>query len=322
MYKYATAIGIDIGRTGINYGIVRQDGAVLWQNRIRFSRQRNKTAVLRKLFDVIDDALAFTSEQGINPLCMGIGSPGIVDYTRGYILGAALHIRDWKNIPLAEIVHEKIGLPVFVDNDATLYGYAEWMFGAAREVDDVIFISLRTGIGGAIIINRKLHRGKNNASGEFGQMTINYKGPRSKWGGRGCLENYASSQVLADHYNRKIRKIYPGEEQKIITSVIPVFERFKSGDPVAVEVVQENARFVGIGLGNLVNIFAPGLIIVGGEMALAGEDYLRLIRQSVIENSMPACHQELKILPAQLKHEAGFIGAGHFALARLDGKTP
>jgi len=322
MYKYASAIGIDIGRTGINYGVVRQDGAVLWQNRIRYLRRRNKAAVLRKLFDVLEDVLAVTAEQGINPLCIGIGTPGFVDFTTGYVLGAALYIRDWKDIPMAEIVNGKTGLPVFVDNDATLYGYAEWMFGSARDYDDVIFVTLRTGIGGAIIINRKLYRGNNNASGEFGQMTINFKGPRSKWGGRGCLETYASSHALIDRYNREIKRKYtPGTEQ-LVTSALPVFERFKNGDEVAAGVVAENARYVGIGLGNLVNIFSPGLIVIGGGMALAGKAYLKMITQSVMENSMPYCHRDLKIVPAQLKYEAGFIGAGHFALAMLDGKTP
>ena len=320
MYKYATAIGVDAGRTGINYGIVRQDGAVLWHNRIRYSKQRTKTAVLRKLFDVLDNVLAISAEQEINPLCVGIGTPGFVDLHAGYVRGMALHIRDWIDIPLAGMVQEKINLPVFVDNDATLYGYAEWMFGAARGQDNMIFISLRTGIGGAIIIHGKLYRGPNNTSGEFGQMTINFKGPRSKWGGRGPLEYYASSQALVDRYNRKIKK--KGDPSKMVVSVIPVFDRFKAGEPEAVEVVKENARFVGIGLGNLVNIFAPSLIVIGGGMALAGEEYIGLIRKSVLENSLPACHEGLKILPAQLKYEAGFIGAGHFALSMLDGKVP
>ena len=320
MYKFATAIGIDVGRTGINYGVVRQDGAVLWNNRIRYSRLKNKTSVLRKLFDVLDDVLAFTAEQGINPLCIGIGSPGFVDLDTGYVRGVALHIRDWIDIPLADLVRKKTGFPVFVDNDATLQGYAEWMFGAARGENDVIFITLRTGIGGAIIINRKLYRGRNNTSGEFGQMTINFSGIRSKWGGRGSLESYASSHALVDRYNRKMKKA--GQEDRLVTSAIPVFERFKTKETEAIEIVEENARFVGIGLGNLVNIFSPALIVIGGGMALAGESYLNLIRKATYENSLPVCHEGLKILPALLKYEAGFIGAGHFALAMLDGKIP
>ncbi len=320
MYKYATAIGIDVGRTGINYGIVRQDGEVLWRNRIRYSRQRNKTAVLRKLFDVVDDVLAYAAEQEINPLCIGIGTPGFIDLKSGFVRGAALLIRDWRDIPLAHLVYEKTALPVFVDNDATLYGYAEWMFGAARNVDDMIFIALRTGIGGAIVINRRLYRGANNASGEFGQMTINFSGPRSKWGGKGCLESYASSQALIERYNRRVKK--EGEEEMTVTATLPVFERFHAGEPAAVEAVKENARFVGIGLGNLVNIFAPKLIVVGGGMALAGEEYIAMIREATLENSMSVCHEHLEVVAAELGHEAGFIGAGHFALAMLDGKTP
>ncbi len=320
MYKFATAIGIDVGRTGINYGIVRKDGAVLWRNRIRYSRQRNKTAVLRKLYDVVDDVLAYATEHEINPLCIGIGSPGFVDMKNGFVRGSALLIRDWRDIPLAKLVYEKAGLPVFVDNDATLYGYAEWMFGAARDVDDMIFIALRTGIGGAILINRKLYRGENNASGEFGQMTINFSGPRSKWGGKGCLESYASSQAFVERYNRRVKR--EGEEAKTVTTALPVFERFHAGETAAVEAVKENARFVGIGLGNLVNIFAPQLIVIGGGMALAGEPYIQLIREAIIDNSMSVCHEKLKVVAARLEHEAGFIGAGHFALSMIDGKTP
>ncbi len=320
MYKFATAIGIDIGRTGINYGIVRQDGAVLWRNRIRYSRQRNKTAVLRKLFDVLDDVTAYADEQGINPLCVGIGSPGFVDLHRGYVRGAGLLIRDWRDVPLAGIVQEKVGMPGFVDNDATLYGYAEWMFGAARDVDDMLFIALRTGIGGAIVVNRRLYRGENNASGEFGQMTINFSGPRSKWGGKGCLESYASSQALVDRYNRRIKRA--GQTERTVSTALPVFERFHAGEPEAVESVRENARFIGIGLGNLVNIFAPRLIVIGGGMAQAGEAYISLIREAVLQNSMEVCHEHLQVVAAQLQREAGFIGAGHFALSMLDGKIP
>ncbi len=320
MYKFATAIGIDVGRTDINYGIIRQDGAVMWRNRIRYSRQRNKTAVLRKLFDVVDDVLAYAAEHEINPLCIGIGTPGFVDLRSGFVRGAALLIRDWRDIPLARLVYEKTSMPVFVDNDATLYGYAEWMFGAARNVDDMIFIALRTGIGGAIVINRRLYRGANNASGEFGQMTINFQGPRSKWGGKGCLESYASAQALVERYNRRVKK--EGKEEKMVSTTLPVFERFHAGEPAATETVKENARFVGIGLGNLVNIFAPRLIVVGGGMALAGEEYIHMIREATIENSISVCHEQLEVVPAELKHEAGFIGAGHFALAMLDGKVP
>ncbi len=320
MYKFATSIGIDLGRTGIRYGIVRQDGAVLWDNSIRYSRRRDKTAVLKKLYRVLEDVLDYAAGQGLNPLCLGIGTPGFVDLHTGYVRGVALHIRDWIDIPLADIIRERTGLPVFVDNDATLQGYGEWMFGAAREADDVIFITLRTGIGGAVIINRKLYRGHNNAAGEFGQMTVNFSGPRSKWGGRGSLESYASSRALVERYNRKVRKT--GNGNRRVSSAFPVFERFKAGEPEAVEVVRENARYVGIGLGNLVNIFAPPLIVIGGGMALAGEEYINLIRKSVQENAIPPCREGLEIVPAQLKGEAGFIGAGHFALSMLDGRIP
>ncbi|NOY37513.1 MAG: ROK family protein [Chlorobi bacterium] len=320
MYKYASAIGIDIGRTGIKYGIVRYDGMVLNHDRIQYNQRRNREAVLKKLITVVKEMLDYASDNKINPLSIGIGSPGFVDPQTGVILGAALHIRDWKDIPLGETISGRFGIPAFVDNDATLYGYAEWLFGAARNRENVLFVSLRSGIGGAIVVNGKLYRGNHNAAGEFGQMSINFRGARNKWGGRGTLESYAGAEALVKHYNRLVKK--RGNGDLTVTTAKPVFDRFNQGERVAADAVRENAFFLGIGLGNLVNIFSPGLIVLGGGMALGGKQYISLIRESLVNHAMDNCVNDLKIITARLKEKAGFIGAAHYALERLDGKIP
>lgn len=320
MYKFATAFGVDIGRTGIRYGIVRYDGKVLYQRRLQYSRQRTREAVLRKLREGIRELIEVATRLEVNPLCIGLGTPGFVEIQSGKVLGAALHIRGWQDVPLGALVSSEIQLPAFVDNDATLQGYAEWLFGAAIDRENVLYVSLRSGIGAAIVVNRKLYRGNNNAAGEFGQMTINFKGKLNRLGTRGSLESYAGAGALVKHYNRLVKK--HGHPDQVCKTAKPVFERFSQGEPLAREAVSKNAAFLGLGLANLVDIFSPGLIVLGGGMALGGEEYISMIRKEVDRHALKYCSDGLVIKTARLKDQAGFIGAAHYALERLDGKIP
>ena len=320
MYKFATAFGVDIGRTGIRYGIVRYDGKVLYQGHLQYSRQRTREAVLRKLRAGTRELIEVATRLKVNPLCIGLGTPGFVEIHTGKVLGAALHIRDWQDVPLGDIVSSEIQLPAFVDNDATLQGYAEWLFGAATDRENVLYVSLRSGIGAAIVVNGKLYRGNNNAAGEFGQMTINFKGKLNRLGTRGSLESYAGAGALVKHYNRLVRK--HGLPDGICKTAKPVFEHFNRGEPLAREAVSENAALLGLGLANLVDIFSPELIVLGGGMAQGGEEYINMIRKEVDRHALKYCSDGLVIKTAKLKDQAGFIGAAHYALERLDGKIP
>jgi glucokinase len=196
---------------------------------------------------------------------------------------------------------------------------AEQKYGAAKGFRNVIFIALRTGIGGGIIINGKLYRGVNNAGGEIGQMIINYTGGVSDIGIHGSLEYYASSSALVRRFSEESRRNEADGNGKI--SAKEIFELSYKKDPVAVKVVKENAKLIGIGLANLITIFAPEIIVVGGGMAEADESYLNMIRESAFSNSLENCRAEVRLERAYLGSRAAILGAAYYSLTRLAGKT-
>ena len=141
--------------------------------------------------------------KGINPICVGISAKGFIDHQAGIILGPDQGIKNWTNVPLAKIVNEETGLPAYIGNDANMMTIAEHRYGAAKGYRDVIFVALRTGIGGGIIINGKLYRGVNNAGGEIGQMIINYDNGISDLGIKGSYEHFASASAVVRRYKEE-----------------------------------------------------------------------------------------------------------------------
>jgi glucokinase len=256
---------------------------------------------------------------GINPICIGIAAKGFIDHKAGIILGPDKGIKDWKNVPLAQIVNNETGLPVFVGNDANMMTIAEHRFGAAKGFNNIVFVALRTGIGGGIIINGKLYRGVNNAGGEVGQMIINYDNGLSDLGIRGSYEYFASASAMVRRYNEELHK----HENSDFTSISckEIFELSYSGDKTAIKIVDENAELVGIGLANLITIFAPEIIVVGGGMSEAKNSYFSMIKKSAFANSLENCRSEVKIERAHLGSAASLLGSAFYGLTRLAGKT-
>ena len=232
------------------------------------------------------------------------------------VLGPDHDIKGWKNVKLASLINESSGLPAYVGNDANLMTIAEHRFGAAKGYRHVIFIALRNGIGGGIIINGSLYRGVNDSGGEVGMMIINVPGGTTEPDKSGTLEQIASAAAMVNRY--KIAKGTVGDDS-VVMRARNIFVLCAAGDPVATRIVKENARFVGIGLANMVSIFAPEIIVLGGGMIHAGNDYINEIRRETLLNSLPYCSKGLKIEQASLGSDASVIGAAWYALSRLDG---
>jgi glucokinase len=316
MYPHAAAIGVDIGRFFVRTAVVRYDGRLL----LRESFPLSETLTKRNIISSVESALWRTRElaamHNINPLTVGISTPGFIDHLNGTVLGPDHGIKGWRNVPLASLISSSSGLPVYIGNDANLMTIAEHRFGAAKGFKHVIFIALRNGIGGGIIINGKLYRGVNDTGGEVGMMIINI--PENKTGteNRGTLEQLASAGSLVKRY---LAAKGMDDDKSVILRARNIFDLCVAGDPVATKTVKENARFIGIGLANLVSIFAPEIIVLGGGMAMAGQYYIDEIEKATLENSLTYCSRGLKIEPASLGSDASVIGAAWYALSRLDG---
>jgi glucokinase len=203
MFNHAAAIGIDIGRNSIKIAVVKIQGEVISSKSFPLQAEQNREYLIAKILDCIKDIRQTVAAEGVNPICIGTAAKGFIDHQSGVILGPDQGIKGWSNVPLAKIINQETGLPSYVGNDANMMTIAEHRFGAAKGFDNIIFVALRTGIGGGIIINGKLYRGVNNAGGEVGQMIINFNNPESDKGIRGSYEQFASASAIVRRFVRK-----------------------------------------------------------------------------------------------------------------------
>ncbi|HNX67199.1 MAG TPA: ROK family protein [Bacteroidales bacterium] len=317
MYSHAAAIGIDIGRFSLRTAVVRYDGRLLLRESFPLSDVLTKKNIVSSIESALWRTRELAALQNINPIAVGISSPGYIDHENGMVLGPDHGIRGWKNVPLATLIGKSSGLPVYVGNDANLMTVAEHRFGAAKGYSHVVFIALRNGIGGGIIINGKLYRGVNDTGGEIGMMIISLPARDNDNITSGTLEFFASAGALVKSYLAE-----KGEDGNNAVSLRArnVFDLCLEGDTAARKAVNENAHFVGVGLANLISIFAPEIIVIGGGMAMAGDYYIKEIRNQTFANLLSYCAKGLKIVPASLGSDSSVIGAAWYALTRLDGK--
>jgi glucokinase len=319
MFKHAAAIGADIGRYSVKIAVVKMDGEIMAVRSYPLDQKQTKDYIIGTVVVAVREIRQVVASGGINPISIGISAKGFIDHKSGIIVGPDQGIKGWLDVPIARIVKQETGLPVYVDNDANMMTIAEHRFGAARGYRNVIFVALRTGIGGGIIIDGKLFRGGNNAAGEIGQMIIDFRNGKSDKGIRGSYEYFASAASVVRRYNElKEEEIANGKKD---VSCKDIFEMNKKDHPVAVKVIRENADMVGIGLANLITVFAPEMIVLGGGMSEAGDEYISLIRKSAFENTLPDCRQNLRIEAAQLGSAGSLLGSAYWSMISLAGKS-
>jgi glucokinase len=318
MFSHAAAIGADIGRNSLRIAVVRMKGEILATSEIRLPEKQNSEFLVSTLIEAVRGIRSEVASDLINPMCIGISAKGFIDHQSGIVLGPNQGIQGWQNVPLSKILSDETGLPAYVGNDASMMTIAEHRFGAAKGYNNVIFVALRSGIGGGIIINGKPYRGVNNAGGEFGQMIINCDDGISSLGIRGSFEHLASASAVVRRFQEETGTGRAGEE---VLSCREIFELSNTGSEPAMKVVKENAEIVGIGLANLISIFAPEIIILGGGMSYARDNYISMIKKSAFENSLENCRSEVRIERAKLGTDASLLGSAYYALIRLAGKT-
>ncbi len=310
----ALTVGVDIGGTKVAAGVVDSQGKVLARAR-RLTPSRDPQAVEDTIVEVVTQLRA---EHSIG--AVGIGAAGFVDAERSRVLFAP-HLA-WRNEPLRDAVAAAVQLPVVVENDANAAAWAEWRFGAGRGETRLVCVTLGTGIGGGIVIDGQVQRGKHGMAGEFGHMIVVPDGQRCECGNRGCLEQYASGNVLGREARELARASSPvtvpllqrvgGDVDALVGPVIT--EAARDGDPLAIELFEEVGRWLGIGLANLAAALDPGMFVIGGGVSDAGELLLRPARDSFRRIlTGRGFRPEPRIIKAALGPEAGLVGAADLA---------
>ncbi|MFZ3386267.1 MAG: ROK family protein, partial [Candidatus Hydromicrobium sp.] len=240
----------------------------------------------------------------------------------GGVIHIAPNIPGWINTYIAKELEDELKLNVFLENDANAAALGEWWLGAGRDVDNLVLLTLGTGVGGGIIIGGEVLHGARNTAGEIGHMIIREGGLLCGCGNRGCLEAYVSARSVV---KRTLAAIKEGKKT-ILTDLVKnkleditcklVYDTARKGDSLCKLVVEETGRYLGIGIANIVNIINPEMIILGGGMAKAGDLIFEPVRKYAREHSFTAAMEGVKIVPAALGVNAGAMGAVAFVLKK------
>jgi glucokinase len=296
-------IGVDVGGTKILAGVVGRGGEIE-----RTAERPTPVESQAELLGALDDAVEELREESVSALGFGICST--IDQAAGTVVSSV-------HVPLADIafrdrMSERFGLPVAIDNDANAAALAEWKAGAGRGVNDMVMLTLGTGIGGGLILDGKPYRGATGAGAELGHMVLQYGGAPCGAGcpGHGHFETLASGQAA----DRAAELLYgPGSNaQELVT-------RAEEGEPQAIEALAELGRKLGAGIAGLVNIFEPELVVLGGGFAKAGELLIAPARELVEREALLPGRETVRIVPAELGSHAGLVGAGLIAFQALNG---
>ena len=307
-FKYA--IGIDLGGTFIKFGLVRSDGQLMYENILPTEADKTASVVIANLITAVRKTQEYAQEQGVVPFGIGIGTPGIIDRTYRIVLEAS-NIAGWKNLKLADSIEQVCGLPVWINNDASMMGLGEQAFGAARNYSDVIFLSVGTGIGGAVIIDNKLFGGYDNRGAELGHTPLYSDGVSCSCGSVGCLEAYASTTALIQQFENRCINAGISFSEKISGKLIVKY--YNDHHPIAVESINEHCRFLGRGIAGLVNIFSPQRVVLGGGISESGSFYIEKIKAELSCYVLHSCVVNTEVCAAQLGNKAGLLGAAQWA---------
>jgi glucokinase len=309
-------IGVDLGGTKMAVGVVDSEQHIHYhgnESSIGLSEE--------KLIEDLGRELLEAREARPDVLCAGMGIPATIDHDRGVAIQAVnLEISD---VPLRELMRVRLGLPVYIDNDANVAALAEFLFGAGRGARNMVMLTIGTGIGGGLILDGEIYRGSIGAGAELGHIVVQEDGPpcQGNCPNHGCVETLASGTAIA----REGKAAAEREPDSALGKALAqgpivgktVTELAMKGDALATEVIADAGRHLGVALASLANIFDPDLFVIGGGVSAVGDLMLEPARRELTSRALPPMNQTPVHL-AELGPEAGMIGAAAMALIELD----
>jgi len=278
--------------------------------------------VLERLVALARRAIDETRREvpGAEIVGVGVGAPGPLDTRSGIVL--LTPNLGWVDLPLRQIIHDRLSLPAALDNDANCAVLGEWWVGAARGTRHAIGLTIGTGIGGGIILDGRLYHGASDVAGEIGHTTIDTEGRRCKCGNYGCLEAYASGPNIALRAREELEagaeSLLPGRVGGDLARITAqtVYQAAAEGDELALEVVNDTAKFLAVGVANLLNVFNPEVVVICGGVTLAGEHLFAPLRREVARRAFKPAVTACRIVPGELVGTAGVYGAAKVFIDR------
>lgn len=303
-------VAVDLGGTQIRVALSDLDGTFLRRIACPTEAGQGPEAVLRRLVARIQEIRQGIRDDDI--LGVGIGSPGPVDALAGVIISPP-NLPGWNEVPLRDILEQRLSLPVRLANDANAAALGEWAFGAGRGHQNVVYVTISTGIGGGVISEGRLLLGHRGLAAEVGHMTLQPDGPRCNCGNYGCWEALASGTAIAREGAEAVRagrsslltQMCAGQAEAVDARLVG--EAADRGDPAAQEIIERVAVYCGVGVGNLLHLYSPELVLIGGGVSRLGDVLFSTMRRVARERVMPP-YRDVPIELAALKADVGLLG--------------
>lgn len=315
-------LGIDLGGTKILAAVATSQGEILAREYCATPALEGPEAVIKTILEASHNVVGKAGVTTVQLAATGVGAAGTSNPHTG-VISYSPNLPGWKDVPLKDIMERELGVQTFVGNDANAAALGELYFGVGRGIRNLVYVTISTGIGGGIIIDGKLYSGTSGVAGEVGHMTIDANGPRCSCGNYGCWESLASGNALAREARHRVsqgaRTTILDHAQGNIEQVTArtVHEAALEGDALAHELIARTSYYTGVGFANLINIFNPELIIVGGGLSNMGNLLLEPAVKVARERALKAPCEAVRFALAQLGSDSGVLGSVALALEEM-----
>ncbi|GMV94676.1 MAG: NagC family transcriptional regulator [Candidatus Hydrogenedentota bacterium] len=319
----SVVVGIDLGGTNVKTAVVARNGKMRGKDSRPSRADDGLDAVVDTMVASVEQALENAGADPSDMLAVGVGAPGPMNWRTGIVFSPP-NLPGWKDVPLADIMSERLMVPAYVDNDANVACWGEFWSGAGTEVDSMVCLTLGTGVGGGIVVDGRLVRGIDGTAAEIGHLNVMRDGRQCNCGAKGCLECYASVSGMERTALEGIEAGRPtiltemcgGDLDKIDGKMIS--DALQKGDEFAAWVMTETGIWLGTGIGSLINLLNPEMVVLCGGMIAAGEALFKPVRETAQAQSFDVPGARVQIVPAGLGADSGVIGAAGCALQRFE----
>jgi glucokinase-like ROK family protein len=314
-------VGIDLGTLNTIAAVVDLEGKIVERVEHPTNGEKNRDDVIERVKTAIHEVISASNLNLQKIAGIGLAVPGLVDSKKGMIL--FIPNFGWKDTPLREILEEEFHTPIFIDNNANAMALSEAQFGIGRGVKNFICVNIGIGIGSGVIINREIYRGETECTGEIGHTTVDYNGPKCSCGNNGCLEVMAAGPAIA---RRAVKAIREGRKTVItelveenlnqITAAV-VAQAANQGDRLAREIMEKTGEYLGTGIANIINLFNPQMVIIGGGVAQAGSLIFDPLKRTMKKRAFSVPAKVVKIATPSLGRDCTVIGAASLVLKEI-----
>jgi glucokinase-like ROK family protein len=306
-------IGLEVGVDFISVIVTDFSGQMTWHRLIETDPADPQAVIIEQALSLVSEAQQFSQAQGGRLLGLGLTVPGTVNIDSGTLLFSPN--LQWRSVPLGQIFTERTDLPVFVENDANAAALAEHFFGAARQSQNFIFLTVGVGLGGGLFLNGSLYRGAGGIAGEIGHTSFMSNGNRPcRCGNRGCWETSSNQYALIE----RVRALLAIGQSSLVTQIMTeqntrltlavIARAAAAGDQVVLEALAETGAAIGLGVANLINTFNPEMVIVGGAMMVAGDYLLPAIKDVVAKRTLAEAQSQTQIILSTFGPAASVVG--------------